>query len=99
MRIEIFYPQKEEFKKQFTETTLELTQMFGGTTIIRDCLGIWMNPDNKVIHDKVVIILCYTEKSRFLQKQLEFFRLLERIKIQLNQRCIAYSINENINFY
>lgn len=80
----------------------ELTMLFDGCTVYQDCKGFWerYHLDGKtpptVEIDNITVIEIFTNTKTFHDKQTQFHKILLKMKRQLKQTCVAYSINHKL---
>lgn len=72
----------------------DLTNIFGGCTVYQNCKGFWKNK-KEIEVDNITIIEIFTDKSHL---SIESRKLLMEIKRKLNQKLIAYSIDNDMFF-
>jgi len=109
LRIEIFVVKtaKPDFY-ELQEAKRSLIKLFGGITVIPNCLGYWLNPQNgKIERDLVEIWLIYAdfpeikeEADRIhVESQMQtLMRILSLIKKATHQKSQAYALNDKIYF-
>lgn len=107
MKLEIYTPLKLEdipkFESEIGFNIIEsLTETFGGVTLIK-ASGTWINPKTNLMeYDNITIVRIYCEKGFWFNNDKArdlFYKIIALIKTKLEQSCVAYTINDNMDFY
>jgi len=99
LKLEIYLPAECNLLDKFQrEILIKLTKVFGGTTIIPNCLGTWKN-QNEIEYDAITIIRIYTTLTWFKECAITFYSSIEDIKKHYKQSSIAFTINDAMEFY
>jgi len=108
LRIEIFVVRSEkENKDNLGIAKGALIRLFGGLTIIPNCVGYWLNENKEIEADSVEIWLIYadfpeadTESNAIFKRTTmnTFLTILELIKEATRQKSQAYALNNKIYF-
>lgn len=99
MKIKIFVPNNSLLQQKLVYQIAEtITKLFNGCTIYPKCLGLWLNPKTKQIEqDSISVIEIFLTSS--IEYRFKLYQILNKIRTQLNQQCVAYSIDNEIFFY
>jgi len=97
MYLKIYLPTKSD---QIIDYLVKrVSKALGGCTIIPNCVGFWINPENQVLKDEITIIESYSAYSDKITDFLPELRLiLWKLKSSLKQDAIAYCLDNNIYF-
>jgi len=100
VEIKIYVPASPEWLEE-KGYLAELTEEFGGLTLIPNCKGFWLNPKTKtLVKDDITIVQIFCEKGFYeLKGKNKLFECLELLKNHLSQTCVAYSLDNDMDFY
>lgn len=103
LKLEIYLPAKYESEGNFQQDLIhKLKNTFGGVTILPNNHGIWLN-NKETVYDDITIIRIFTTKVQFnnplLALRLAFYTAIEQIREHYRQSCIAFTINDVMEFY
>lgn len=104
LKLEIFIPcdlaKNTTKNREIFKEIAEFIKMYGGTTLVYNCKGYWKGK-GLVEVDDITILRTYTTESFFkhYEHHISFYELIERIKQSLTQECIAFTINDVMEFY
>lgn len=100
MQVKLYIPSYEATIVDKVAT--QLSNLFGGCTIIPNCKGYWKNPKTEQHEvDNITIIESYTKidlNDIENIKTLLFYSSLYAIKDELKQKSLAYSIDNTMFF-
>lgn len=102
MQVKIFIPTqiKDNKVSAYIDSVMhKLTKVFYGATLYTNVRGYWFNPDTDLTEiDFINVIEIFVHHECFNEHKKIFYGLLECIKTDLEQKTLAYSIDNSMFF-
>lgn len=96
MQIKLFVPTHD---KEIVKTyALCMNNVFSGCVVYQKCTGYWTNESDETEIDEISIIETFTSKHLFNAYKEAFYAICEALKTNLKQKCITYTIDNEIYF-